>query len=71
MGKWDADRAVELWWKDKTPRIYHGDSSIRVRKKDTVCSSDRDAEPNFIDFSDWETWLDDNITHAETSLDTY
>ena len=54
-------------------RIKHAESTMVIpqseaRNNDTGCSSARDAEPNFIDFSDWATWLDDNNTHAETSL---
>jgi len=39
LEKRDAGRAVELWWKEKTRRIYRGSSQSVTKEKDSGCHS--------------------------------
>ncbi len=69
LEKWDAGRAVELWWKDKTRRINRTSSQSVTKEKDSG-SRDKDAQ-TMVDFSDWETWLgdyaeQDDPSHSDT-----
>ena len=55
LQQWDASRAVELWWTDKSRRINRsaGDSSASTSENQAAAS----GGSNF-DLSDWETWLE-------------
>ena len=63
LQQWDASRAVELWWTDKSRRINRsaGDSRASTSGNQAAASGGGD----FVwDPSDWETWLEPE-SHSE------
>ena len=57
LQQWDASRAVELWWTDKSRRIYRTADDSRASASGNQAAASGGGD--FVwDLSDWETWLE-------------
>ena len=57
LHRWDASRAVELWWTDKSRRINQSASDSRASTSGNQTAASEGGD--FVwDLSDWETWLE-------------
>ena len=60
LSKWDASKAVELWWRDKTRRLNISDIRARPRPSSSAQASETDSDDDngVFTLENWETWLE-------------
>ena len=57
LADWDATRALELWWREKTRRVNHKDS----RSAPSRPQEEMETEHETFSVDDWEEWIADEI----------
>ena len=60
LADWDATRAVELWWRDKTRRVNHQDTRSAPTKSQAR-EEETDTEHEEFSLEDWEKWIADDV----------
>ena len=64
LEKWDAGKAVDLWWSDKTQRVNRKDA--RSTQSIQQSATQPDSDSSFIWYlSDWEKWLHPDIADED------
>ncbi len=58
LADWDATRALELWWREKTQRVNHKDSGSAPRRPQ---EEETETEHKTFSPDDWEEWITDEI----------
>jgi hypothetical protein len=68
--EWDATRAVNLWWRDKTRRVSGGHSAPRKRRRTGEPQSEEQEEFSW-SLSDWDDWLAGNYDSHDSESDNH
>ncbi len=66
LAKWDAVRAVQLWWNNKTRRIPTKDTHDYHRQPS---SSSEATEGSSSELADWDSWFKDSDSSPDEESD--
>ncbi len=58
LADWNATRALELWWREKTRRVNHKDSRSAPHRPQ---EEETETEHETFSLDDWEEWIADEI----------
>ena len=57
LKEWNSERAVQLWWEDKSYRVNRSDVQATRSSRTSSTASESNEEFSWM-FDDWETWLE-------------